>query len=150
MQCTEAKQGRIFVLRLEHGEIVHQVIETFALEKNINAAAVIAVGAADEGSQVVVGPQKGNARPVQTMTHLLDQIHEIAGTGTLFPDENGHPVLHMHMACGRNERTVTGCIRNGVRVWQVLEVVLFELAEAAGARLFDPKLGFNLLNLNAT
>lgn len=31
MKYSEARPGRIFVLRLEDGEIVHEVIERFAL-----------------------------------------------------------------------------------------------------------------------
>jgi predicted DNA-binding protein with PD1-like motif len=147
MQYEEAKQGRVFVLRLEHGETVHEVIEAFAREKNVSAAAVIAVGGVDEGSRLVVGPEAGNELPVSTMVHVLDNVHEIAGTGTLFPDENGDPVLHMHMACGRTSQTITGCIRNGVKVWQILEVIVFEMVETTGKRIFQPDLGFNLLRI---
>ena len=80
------------------------------------------------------------------MEHIIEDVHEIVGTGTLFPDEEGNPTIHMHMACGRNANTVTGCIRNGVKVWQIMEVVLFELIDTTGKRILDPDLGFKLLN----
>jgi len=80
------------------------------------------------------------------MTHDLTDVHEITGTGTLFPDENGGPVLHLHMACGREDQTRTGCIRQGVKVWQVMEVVLFELLETGSKRIVDSDLGFFLLH----
>jgi predicted DNA-binding protein with PD1-like motif len=51
----------------------------------------------------------------------------------------------MHMACGRNGDTVTGCVRTGVKVWQVMEVILFELMESTGVRRPDPATGFKLL-----
>jgi predicted DNA-binding protein with PD1-like motif len=51
----------------------------------------------------------------------------------------------MHMACGREMETTTGCVRRGVRVWHVLELILFELLDSSGARLPDPVTGFNLL-----
>ena len=35
MQYCEAKQGRVFVLRLEHGETVHEEVERFARQKDI-------------------------------------------------------------------------------------------------------------------
>jgi predicted DNA-binding protein with PD1-like motif len=79
------------------------------------------------------------------MEHVLDEVHEIAGVGTLFPDDEGNPVLHMHMACGRKSSTITGCIREGVRVWHVMEVILFELADTTGIRTHDPETGFKLL-----
>ena len=146
MKYAEAKQGRIFIIRLEDGETVHEEIEKFAREQSITAAAMIIVGGADEGSKLVVGPERGRSKTINPMEHILDNVHEIVGTGTLFPDEEGNPTIHMHMACGRNANTVTGCIRNGVKVWQIMEVVLFELIDTTGKRVLDPNLGFKLLN----
>ena len=51
----------------------------------------------------------------------------------------------MHMACGRNGKTVPGCIRSGVKTWQVMEVILVELIDTQGVRLPDPATGFKLL-----
>jgi len=145
MKYSQAKPGRVFIIRLEDGEIVHQEIEKFAREQSISAAALIVVGGAAENSKLVVGPQQGAARPVEPVEHILDNVHEIAGTGTLFPDDEGNPLLHMHMACGRNASTITGCIRTGVKVWQMMEVILIELADTTGMRVLDPALGFKLL-----
>ena len=101
MKYSEARQGRVFVMRLEDGEVVHVEIERFAKEQAIRAAALIAVGGADGGSELVVGPDQGRTSPILPLEHILDNVHEIAGTGTIFPDGEGKPVLHMHMACGR-------------------------------------------------
>ena len=146
MKYSEAKQGRVFVLRLEDGDIVHETIEEFAREQSIKAGAILIVGGADQGSKFVVGPEQGSARPVVPMEHMISEVHEVAGTGTLFPDDGGNPVIHMHMACGRNTSTITGCIREGVRVWQIMEVILFELVDTTGTRIYDPEIGFKLLN----
>lgn len=146
MRYSTAQMGRIFVIRLEDGEILHETIERFAAEQGIKAAALIAVGGADVGSTLVVGPEEGSALPVNPMTHRLPGVHEIAGTGTLFPDEEGNPVLHMHLACGREGSTVTGCVRTGVKIWQIGEVILFELTATAAVRKVDPHLGFKLLS----
>lgn len=145
MKYSEAKAGRIFVIRLEDGDIIHEIIEKFAQDHNIRAAALIVLGGADRDSRIVVGPEKGREKPVVPMYHTLDDVHEVCGTGTLFPDEEGTPVLHMHIACGRQSDTVTGCIRTGVRVWHVIEVILFELINTTGARIFDPETGFKLM-----
>lgn len=147
MKYTKVNQGRIFLIRLEHGEIVHEEIEEFACRQSIHAAALIIIGGADQSSKLVVGPENGMAKPINPIEHILDNVHEIAGIGTLFPDEDGSPVLHMHMTCGRNDNTVTGCIRNGVKVWQIMEVVLFEFVDTNDKRVLDPELGFKLLNL---
>ena len=146
MKYSQAKQGRVFIIRLEHGEIVHEAIEKFAREQSITAAALIVVGGAAENSKLVVGPQQGQARPVKPIEHILDDVHEIAGTGTLFPDDEGNPLLHMHLACGRNLSTITGCIRTGVKVWQIMEVILIELVDTTGIRIMDSELGFKVLS----
>jgi predicted DNA-binding protein with PD1-like motif len=146
MKYSSAQPGRIFILRLENGEIVHEEIEQFAREQCISAAALIVVGGADDKSRFVVGPAQDDARPVHPMTHVLEGVHEVAGVGTLFPDDQGNPSLHMHMACGRNKKAIVGCIRTGVKVWEVMEVILFEMRDCEGKRIFDPKTGFNLLN----
>lgn len=147
MKYSQAKQGRVFVLRLEDGDIVHEAIERFAREQCIQAAALIVIGGADKGSKLVVGPKQGRTAPVLPMEHVLDDVHEVAGTGTLFPDASGRPILHLHMACGRNSSVIAGCIRNGVKVWHVMEVILFELTDTTGVRILDPEIGFELLNL---
>jgi predicted DNA-binding protein with PD1-like motif len=146
MKYSEAKQGRIFVIRLEDGETVHEEIERFARKQSITAAVMIILGGADEGSRLVVGPERGRAKPINPMEYVLDNVHEIGGTGTLFPDEEGNPIVHVHMACGRNANTVTGCIRNGVTVWQVMEVILFELIDTTGKRVLEVDTGLQLLH----
>ena len=145
MKYAEAGAGRIFVIRLEDGDIVHEVIEKFARELDIKAAALIVLGGADLDSKLVVGPEEGRAKPLHPMEHILEDVHEVAGTGTLFPDDQGNPILHMHMACGRESSTVTDCILTGVKVWHVMEVILFELIDTTGRRLVDPETGFKLL-----
>ena len=145
MRYSQAKQGRTFIIRLEDGDIVHKEIEIFSRKESIKAAALIILGGADKGSKLVVGPEHGRREPIIPMEHILDNVHEIAGTGTIFPDEKGKPILHMHMACGRKTSSVTGCIRKGVKVWHVMEVILFELVDTTAARAFDPITGFELL-----
>nr|WP_240194819.1 PPC domain-containing DNA-binding protein [Desulfobulbus rhabdoformis] len=145
MRYTTAEPGRIFVLRLEDGDIVHEVIEQFADEHNIEAASLIAVGGADDGSRLVVGPGEDRGLPLEIMKETLHHVHEIAGTGTLFRDAEGTPLVHMHMACGRNTQTITGCIREGVRVWHVMEVVVQELKNCSARRVVEEPLGLKLL-----
>ena len=145
MRYSQAKQGRTFIIRLEDGDIVHEEIEKFAREKSIKAAALIILGGADKGSKLIIGPEHGRREPIIPMEHILDNVHEIAGTGTIFPDEKGKPVLHMHMACGRKTSSVTGCVRKGVKVWHVMEVILFELVDTTAVRAFEPTTGFELL-----
>lgn len=146
MKYSQARQGRIFVVRFEDGDVLHEEIERLAREERIRAAAIVVLGGADTGSRLVVGPEKRGDRPVNPQELSLDEVHEAAGLGTLFPDEEGRPTLHLHLACGRSDKTVTGCIRLGVRVWQVMEAVLIELLDSTGVRRLDPDTGFTLLD----
>jgi predicted DNA-binding protein with PD1-like motif len=145
MKYSEAKPGRIFVIRLEDGDIVHEAIESFAKEHAIRAATLVILGGADKGSRLVVGPEDGRTAPIIPMGLTLENVHEVVGVGTLFPDDEGNPVLHMHMACGRDDDTVTGCVRTGVKVWHVMEAVLFELMDSTGVRRVVKITGFKLL-----
>ena len=145
MKYSQAKQGRIFIIRLEDGDIIHEEIEKFAREKSIKAGALIILGGADQGSKLVVGPEHGRKEPIVPMEHILDNVNEIAGTGTIFPDKKGKPILHMHIACGRKTSTITGCVRRGVKAWHVLEIILFELINTTAVRVLDSVTGFELL-----
>ena len=145
MKYSEAKQGRVFVIRLEDGDCLHEKIESFAKEKSIKTASLIAVGGADEGSKLVVGPENGRSNPVIPMETVLSDVYEITGTGTLFPDDDGNPILHMHIACGRKTESITGCVRRGVKVWQVMEIILTEFVNCSAVRTMDNKTGFKLL-----
>ena len=146
MKYSQAKQGRIYIIRLEDGDIIHEELEKFANEKAIKAAALTILGGADKDSKLIVGPEHGRTESITPMEHILNNVHEIVGTGTIFPNEKGESKLHMHIACGRENSTVTGCIRNGVRTWHILEIILFELIETGAIRVLDPTTGFELLN----
>ncbi len=145
MRYSESKYGRVFVIRLEDGDILHECIEEFAMENGIEAGFLIAVGGADKGSKLVVGPEEGRAKPINPMEYILNEVHEINGTGTIFINEKGEPKLHMHVACGRKDTTKTGCVRKGLKVWHIIEIVLVELTDTKATRKFDKETGFELL-----
>jgi len=147
MQFTEAKLGRIFVLRLHDGDRLPDVLESFAAEKNVSTALCFFLGGAKENSRVVVGPKDGSALPPEPMVTLLKGVHEACGVGTIFADEDGKPKLHMHTSFGRNENTVTGCVRMGVDVWQIGEVVMLELACVKARRVKNRETGFEFLEI---
>jgi uncharacterized protein len=147
MDYTEAKLGRIFVLRLHHNDVLHEAIEKFAEEKQVKRAMCFFLGGAKENSKVVVGPKIGNALPPEPMTTLLKGVHEACGVGTIFPDEHGTPKLHMHASFGRKTESVTGCVRMGVDVWRIGEVVVLELAGLSAHRLKDKETSFEFLEV---
>jgi uncharacterized protein len=145
LNYTEAKLGRIFILRLHNNERLHEVIEKFAAQKKLASALCFFLGGAEDKSKVVVGPKDGNAMPPQPMVTLLRGVHEACGVGTIFTDEEGKPKLHMHASFGRNDNAVTGCVRMGVDVWQIGEVVILELKGGSAKRAKNKETGFEFL-----
>jgi predicted DNA-binding protein with PD1-like motif len=148
MQFTEAKLGRVFVLRLHDGDRLPEVLESFAAEKNVSTALCFFLGGAKEKSRVVVGPKDGYALPPEPMVTLLNGVHEAYGVGTIFADEEGKPKLHMHASFGRGEKTVAGCVRMGVDVWRIGEVIMLELKDASAHRAKDKETGFEFLEVS--
>ena len=144
MQASEGKLGRVFILRLEDGDIVPGCIEAFAAKENINMAGVTLIGGIGEG-QIVVGPRYSDAMPPDPMLLPLDGAHEVVGIGLIIPNAKGTPKLHIHAALGRAGQTKTGCLRPGVKTWVVGEAVIYEILGASAARLPDKKTGFELL-----
>ena len=136
----------MLVIRLEDGDVVHECVEEAARAEGIARAAVILLGGAAGGSRVVVGPEDGKAQPVVPMERVLYDVHEMAGAGTIFPDESGRPVLHLHAAFGRDDQVTAGCIRAGVRTWVVAEVLVIELTGSQATRRVDPSTGFEVLD----
>ncbi|MBN1674448.1 MAG: DNA-binding protein [Kiritimatiellae bacterium] len=147
MRYTTGGQGRVFVLRLDGGEILHEAVERLAVKERIRHAVVFFVGGADEGSTLVVGPEDGRAERIRPMHLRLDGVHEANGVGTLCPNEAGEPVLHLHAGCGRREQTRVGCVREGGRVWLVGEVVIWEITDCRAVRRREPGSGFELLDV---
>jgi predicted DNA-binding protein with PD1-like motif len=147
VKYSSASLGRALIVRLEDGDVVHECIEEAARAEGIGRAAVLLLGGADRGSRVVVGPEDGRAATIVPMERVLQGIHEMAGVGTLFPDEAGQPVLHVHAAFGRDASVTAGCIRRGVLTWVVGEVVIIELLGSEATRRTDPATGFELLDI---
>ena len=146
MKASEGKIGRLFVIRLEDGDVVPDCLERFAEENQISVAQVILIGGID-GGEVVVGPRDSDERPPTPMLLPVDGAHEVTGTGIIAPDVNGKPVLHIHASLGRSGQTLTGCLRPGVTTWLVGEAIILEITGTSATRLPDQESGFDLLGI---
>lgn len=147
MHYTEGTVGRVFVLRLEDGEVLNDTIESFARDHRVTRALVTYLGGSADGSKVVVGPDAGRSDGVVPLTHAMTGAREVLAVGTLVPDEADRPVLHMHAAAGREGGATVGCTRAGVTVWLVGEVVIQEIVGVDATRVTDPETGFGLLQV---
>jgi predicted DNA-binding protein with PD1-like motif len=146
MKASEGKIGRVFVIRLEDGDIVPDCLEKFAAEKGIQAGHVILVGGIG-GGDVVAGPRKTDERPPDPLLLPVDGAHEVVGVGIIAPNKDGKPVLHIHASLGRAGKTLTGCLRPGVSTWLVGEAIIYEITGTTARRLPDKDSGFDLLEV---
>ncbi|TVM19908.1 DUF296 domain-containing protein [Oceanidesulfovibrio indonesiensis] len=144
MLQSQGSIGRVFVLRLEDGDSLPGSIEEFAATNNVTRAVCLLLGGVGSG-RLVVGPQDGAAERIIPMVNPIQAVHEAAAVGTIFPDESGAPRLHMHAALGRGESATTGCVRQGVDIWKLAEVVVLEINGTDMLRAVDPAFGFEVL-----
>ena len=145
MEYGVGRTGRVIVARGFDGEDVYSGIESLAAKEKIRSAAVVVLGGLRSG-KVVVGPKRPTG-PIEPEYREFDDAREIAGVGTIFPDETGAPKLHLHGAIGRGDKTLAGCPRGGATVFCTLEAVIIEIEGIEAARRPDPKLGLTLLRI---
>ena len=135
MQTAEGKIGRVFVIRLENGDILPACLEEFAQKKGVRNGFVLLVGGIG-GGQIVVGPRYSDVMPPDPMLIPVDGAHETAAVGVLAPDEDGKAVLHIHGSLGRAGQTKTGCLRPGEHMarWRSRSVRNHRYKRQAGER----------------
>jgi predicted DNA-binding protein with PD1-like motif len=147
MHYTEAKMGRIFVLRLHDDDHLPDILEAFAEQKQVSSALCFLVGGIKDKGKVVVGPKNGDVLPVEPMVTFLSGVHEVYGVGTIFLNDEGKPKLHMHASFGRGKNVITGCVRKGIDVWRIGEVIVLEMKNTSAQRTIDKETGFELLEI---
>ena len=76
MKACEGRIGRVFVIRLEDGDVVPDCIERFAEEKGVSVGQAILVGGVGSGD-VVVGPRRSEEKRPEPMLLPLDGAHEV-------------------------------------------------------------------------
>lgn len=144
MQYSEGCLGRVFVLRIDHGEDLISALQKFVGEKEIASCYALFIGALRDG-RMVTGPEAPVVPPV---THFegFESAWEVFGMATIYPSSEG-PKLHIHSAIGRGREALTGCIRERATVYLVVEAVLFEFSGLSAHRELDERTGLQLLSL---
>lgn len=148
MKYTQGAIGRIFVLRMEDGDLLNDTLEAFARDHGVRRGLAFYLGGSADGSRVIVGPDATRDDGVIPLVHVLAGAQEAFAVGTLFPDEAGEPVLHMHAASGREGKATVGCTRAGLETWLVGEIVLLEILGTDAHRELDTSTGFQLLEVS--
>ena len=148
MRSAEFGSNRAFVLRMNDGEILHETIDEFCRENGILRASVTLTGAVDAGSVLVSGPSLPLGDKVSPERIVIPAPCELSGTGTVFPDEEGRPISHLHGSVGRVGFSAVGDLCHGMKVWLVMEAVIIELSGDCGfRRIGDSRIDGKLLEI---
>jgi predicted DNA-binding protein with PD1-like motif len=140
MEYAKGKIGRIFTVRIDHGEDLIQELTKLSELEHIKSAVFILLGALQEG-KLVTGP-KESIRPPDPIWIGIDDTREILGIGNIFL-EDGKPKFHIHVGAGRKESVKLGCLRGANKVFMVVEVFVFELEDFSAIRIPDEAQGFS-------
>jgi len=141
MQCTEGRPGRIFVLRIDHGEDLLRALEATVLEKDVRCGFIQVLGAV-RSAHMVTGPEEPVLPPVPHREEIRNGW-EILGFGSIsWSDEKPH--VHLHAAAGQGLSAITGCMRDAASVYIVIEAILFEVQGIETGRFPDPLTGLSL------
>jgi uncharacterized protein len=141
MQYTEGKTGRVFLLRIDHGEDLIQTLRDFIVSHKVTHGHIRFIGALESG-QIVTGPKKMDLPP-DPHFETFSGGWEVIGMATIIPDADG-PHLHLHVSLGKGNRVLTGCLRGNVATYIVVEAVITELTGVKVKRLRDQKTGMHL------
>ncbi|MDV0446257.1 hypothetical protein MsAg5_00860 [Methanosarcinaceae archaeon Ag5] len=140
MDYRVGQVGRVFTIRIDHGEDILESIKTVAVREKIKIANFVLLGAVETGN-LVVGP-KENVRPPNKLWISYDDAHEIVGVGNLFW-EKGAPVLHIHAGLGKGSDARVGCVRLENKAFMVTEVFMYELTGFEAERVWSEEEGFS-------
>lgn len=143
MKYSQGTVGRVFVARVEHGEDLLGELKRLAERENIEAGIFYVIGALKEAA-LVTGPEECTRPPVPVWREFND-CREIIGTGTIFRNHE-EPVPHLHIALGKGDKTLTGCLRGDSEVYLIAEVIILELCGTGATRRFDEASGLKLLD----
>ena len=124
MQYAEGKPGRIFLLRIDHGEDLVRTLRDFATDHNVTCGYVRFIGALLSG-QIVTGPEKP-VLPPDPHFESFSGGWEVVGMATITPGEDG-PRLHLHASIGKEDRVLTGCLRGTITTYIIVEAVITEI-----------------------
>ncbi len=145
MQYSEGRPGRIFVLRMDHGEDLIESLQMFLEKKGIESCTALFLGAIRDG-RAVTGPKRPEIPPSPNI-EAYESAWEVFGMATFYPSAHG-PRLHIHSGLGRGREALIGCIREKARVYLLVEMVLFEICGLEAERVWDEDMQLFLLTLS--
>ena len=134
MQYTQGKPGRIYYIKLDHGEDVRETLTDFCRKEKITSGWFQMFGALGSGD-LIVGPEE-NKLPPKPVFSKINMPHELVGMGSILEGGSG-PSIHMHTAAGRGSDAIVGCIRGNSEAFLILEILLVEVTGLDVKRIPD-------------
>jgi predicted DNA-binding protein with PD1-like motif len=144
MKYTKGTIGRVFLVKLQDGDVLIDSLSLLAKQERIKAATMIFIGALKKGD-LVTGPKKPVIPPEPNKVAFKDGW-EVMGIGTIFTNSKG-PQLHIHASMGKKNKVLTGCLRGKSKVFLVIEAIIIELKGVKASKDIDPETGLNLLKI---
>ena len=141
MQYSEGRFGRVFQVRVDHGEDLLESLEKFVREKGIRCGFAQFIGAL-KGGRIVTGP-KELVLPPDPSFESYEGGWEVFGFASITPGQDG-PHLHYHASIGRKREVLTGCLREQATAYIIVEVLIVEISGSMVNRKKDPVAGVEL------
>lgn len=126
--------GRVFVLRLDQGDMVLESINEFIAKEGIKDGVVIsAIGTLDMCTLHMVTTTGYPA--VEHFEHWENKPLELSSIDGIIAD--GQP--HLHAVVSDSEEAYSGHLENGCRVLYLAEIAIMELKSMDLARVYNDK-----------
>jgi len=138
MQALTSSIKKIHFVKLETGEDVIETISTFCRKNNITVGSIFGLGAVKCANLGYF-----DIKTKEYKTNSFDFYAEIVNViGNITTDENGEPLIHLHMAIGDQEGHVFGGhVLKGTIISVTGEFIIYETNEAPSRKLEE---SFNL------
>ena len=124
MQYTEGRTGRVFIVRVDHGEDLVATLTKFVADHKIQSGTIRFIGALQSGN-IVTGPEVP-VLPPNPHVESFTGGWEVIGIATITPSPGG-PHLHLHASIGRMKQVLTGCLRGEIITYIVVEAIITEI-----------------------
>ena len=140
MEYQAGQTGRVFYVRFDDGEDLHEGIRELVTREEVRCAWFQIFGGLRRAG-VVIGPREPVMPPDPIWQDVRD-TREVIGTGSVFWDDD-KPLIHLHAAMGHHGETLTACVRKNTRVYLVIELMLLEVTGIDVTRPWFGQGGFN-------
>lgn len=141
MQYKSGTIGRVFLVRFDHGDDILGKVKELAKKENISLASIMFLGALEK-ADIVAGP-KTLELPPEPMKLSFSDGREVLGFGTIASKGN-EANSHIHIAIGKGEKTLAGCLRDNSATFLTIEAVITEIEGITVERKKDDTTGINL------